>query len=316
MTEKMVYSWPLNSGCPVECNNFACASSCPRFPSGKLRLFFDEEVQRLIDSFAYCFKVKITLFSARMEEMVVGLQNPGSAFCRLIQKKLRYRYRCCRQDKMMCERSGKKDGVIVYDCYAGLSEVVVPIKIEEKLIGYGLLGQFKTGKMISEETAKAWSKAGFPIDELNEAYEGLPLFDKPALDNMLRLFSMLISFIVTREYVRIRRPGVTEQVIHWVDEHIAEPLSLDDAASAVNYSHSTISHTIRRQLGMSFKKVCILKKIQRFESIIAANPSLSIQEAASLVGYDDPLYFSRIYKKIRLAAPSSYVISVRRQIQE
>ena len=73
----------------------------PRFPSGKLGLFFDEEVQRLIDSFAYCFKVKITIFSARMEEMIVGLQNPGSAFCQLIQKKLRFRYRCCRQDKLM-----------------------------------------------------------------------------------------------------------------------------------------------------------------------------------------------------------------------
>ena len=287
-----------------------------RFPSGKLGLFFDGEVQRLIDSFAYCFKVKITIFSARMEEMVVGLQNPGSAFCQLIQKKLRFRYRCCRQDKLMCEKCEKEDDVIVYNCYAGLTEVVLPIKIEGKLIGYGLLGQFKTDNGLQEEITQAWIKAGFTPEELREAYEAPPFFDKPALDNMLRLFSMLVAFVVTREYVRIRRPGVTEQVIHWLDEHIAEPLSLDGAAAAVNYSNSTISHTLKRQLGMSFKKVCILKKIQRFESIIAADPVLSIQEAAALVGYEDPLYFSRIYKKFRLAAPSSYVNSVRKQMHE
>ena len=283
-----------------------------RFPSGKLGLFFDEEVQRLIDSFAYCFKVKITIFSARMEEMIVGLQNPGSAFCQLIQRKLLFRYRCCRQDKLMCQRCEQKDEIIVYHCYAGLSEIVVPIKIEGKLVGYGLLGQFKTGNKLSKEIISAWDKAGFAPEELREAYEAPPFFDEVALDNMLRLFSMLITFIVTREYVRLRSPGVAERVIHWLDEHIAEPLTLDDAAKAVNYSNSTISHTLKRQLGMSFKKICILKKIQRFESIIAADPVLSIQEAAVLVGYDDPLYFSRIYKKIRLASPSKYVNSARK----
>jgi len=288
----------------------------PRFPSGKLGLFFDEEVQRLIDSFAYCFKVKITVFSARMEELIVGLQNPGSAFCLLIQKKLRYRYRCCRQDKLMCERCERQDETIVYHCYAGLSEIVVPIKIEEKLIGYGMLGQFRTGQGLPETIIQDWVKAGFASEELREVYQTQPFYDKTAMDNMLRLFSMLITFIVTREYVRIRRPGVTEQVIHWVDEHIAEPLSLDDAAATVKCSRSTVSHVIKRQLGMNFKKVCILKKIQRFESLIAVDPALSIQEAAALVGYEDPFYFSRLYKKVRLASPSSYVNWARKQITD
>jgi len=288
----------------------------PRFPSGKLGLFFDEEVQRLIDSFAYCFKVKITVFSARMEEMIVGLQNPGSAFCQLIQKKLRYRYRCCRQDKLICERCERQDKTIVYHCYGGLSEIVVPIKIEEKLVGYGMLGQFRTDQGLPETIIQDWVRAGFASEELREVYEAQPFYDKPAMDNMLRLFSMLIAFIVTREYVRFRQPGVTEQVIRWLDEHIAEPLSLDDVAAAVRYSRSTISHVIKHQLGMNFKKVCILKKIQRFESLIAADPALSIQEAAALVGYEDPFYFSRLYKKVRLVAPSSYMNWARKQTHD
>ena len=285
----------------------------PRFPSGKLGLFFDEEVQRLIDSFAYCFKVKITIFSARMEELLVGLQNPGSAYCRMIQKKLLFRYHCCQQDKLMCERCEKQNNIIVYHCYAGNTETVFPIKIEGKLVGYGLMGQFRTTDGLPEEIIRSWKKKGFSVDELREAYEEQPFFDKPSLDNMLRLFSMMIAFIVTREYVRIRRPGITEKVNHWLDEHITESISLDDVASAISCSRSTISHTIKRQLGMSFKKICILKKIQRFESLIAGDPQLSIQEAAALIGYPDPFYFSRIYKKVRLAAPSSFVNSLRKQ---
>jgi AraC-like DNA-binding protein/ligand-binding sensor protein len=234
----------------------------------------------------------------------------------LIQKKLHYRYRCCRQDKLMCERCEEKDEIVVYYCYAGLSEIVFPIKIKKKLVGYGILGQFRTGQGLPETIIQDWAKAGFAPEELREVYEAQPFYHKPAMDNMLRLFSMLIAFIVTQEYVRIRRPGVTEQVIHWLDEHIAEPLSLDDAAAAAKCSRSTVSHVIKRQLGMNFKKVCLLKKIQRFESLIAADPVMSIQEAAALVGYGDPFYFSRLYKKVRLAAPSTYVNWARKQAHE
>jgi AraC-like DNA-binding protein len=140
---------------------------------------------------------------------------------------------------------------------------------------------------------------------------GEEIRDKTALDNMLRLFSMLISFIVTREYVKIRRPGLTEKVIQWLEDHIADPPDLNETAAAMNRSRSTISHVIKQHLGLSFKQLCILKRIQRFESIIALDPNLSIQEAAARVGYEDPFYFSRIYKKVRLAPPSTYIKSIR-----
>jgi AraC-like DNA-binding protein len=215
----------------------------------------------------------------------------------------------------MCERCEQQNEITMYNCYAGPSEVVVPIKIEEKFVGYGMLGQFRTRKGLPDEIIHDWVRAGLAAEELLKTYEMQPLLDKPAMDNMLRLFSMLISFIVTREYVRIRRPGIAEQVIHWLDEHIAEPVRLDGAAAAVKCSRSTVSHVIKRQLGMNFKKICILKKIQRFESLIAADPGLSVQKAAALVGYEDPFYFSRLYKKVRLSAPSSYINSARKQIR-
>jgi AraC-like DNA-binding protein len=128
---------------------------------------------------------------------------------------------------------------------------------------------------------------------------------------MLRLFSMLIAFIVTREYVRVRHPGLSEQVVHWVERHLAEPMSLDGIAAAMKRSRSTISHALKRQLGVSFTQLCISKRIQRFESLIADDPNLSIQEAAAAVGYEDPFYFSRIYKKFRMASPSSYIRLIR-----
>ena len=95
-----------------------------------------------------------------MEEMIIGLQNPGSAYCRLIQGKLRLRYRCCRQDKLVCTRCEQQRKTVVYNCYAGLTEIVTPIKIDGKLISYGFAGQFITDYRLPQEITKLWKNAG------------------------------------------------------------------------------------------------------------------------------------------------------------
>jgi len=285
--------------------------------AGKLGLFFDPEVQRLIDSFAYCFRVKITVFSPEMEELIVGLQNPGSAYCRLIQNGLRIRYRCCRQDKLMCEQCGRRGKLTVYRCHVGLSEAILPIEVDGKLIGYGMLGQFRTIEAPLAETAAEWKRAGMDEATLVQAFREQPLYDREAQDNMLALFSMLVSYIVSRDFVRVRRAQLVERVLSWLEDHLAESVELEEVADAMGRSRSAVSHALKRQLGMSFKQLAILRKIQKFESIIARAPDTSIQSAAAAVGYDDPLYFSRIYKKIRLSPPSVYARSMRdRAIKE
>jgi AraC-like DNA-binding protein/ligand-binding sensor protein len=281
----------------------------------KMGLFFDDEVQRLIDSFAYCFRVKITVFSSNMEELIVGLQNPGGRFCQLVQRDLRLRYRCCRQDAIMCRRCEDKRAMLVYPCYAGLSEVVMPIRVGETSIGYAMLGQFRVRNELSAEIYKQWQNLAFKPDDISAAFLEQPFFDGTALDNMLRLFSMLVDFIVTREYVRFRRPALVENVVQYVEDHIAEPIELDQVAEEMSRSRSTISHMVKLRLGISFKQLCILKRVQRFESIVAAETDISISEAAARVGCPDPFYFSRIYRKFRLVSPSTYIKSLRESPQ-
>lgn len=279
----------------------------PDFPRGELWLHFDNEVQQLINSFSYSFKVSITLFSGRMEAMLMEQQNPPVDYCNLLQNKLHYRYRCTYANKIECERCKKQGKMVIYNCYAGLSGAVSPIKIKGKLAGYAMLGRIRTGLKVPQEIIQDWITADFNPDELVKAYQTHTYFDTESLEHMFRLFSMLISYIETQEYVRFHQPSVMAQILYWIDMHISEKISLDLIAKAVMCSPSTVSHTIKQQMGMSFKYLCILKKIERFERLVAANPLLSIKEAAAMVGYDDQLYFSRIYKKIRQTPPLHYV---------
>lgn len=279
----------------------------------KLAVFFSEEVQKLIDSFAYCFKVRITLFSPAMEVLFLGLHNEGCAYCQMIQQRLRLRYRCCQQDRMMCTICERDSKPLVYQCYAGLMESVIPIKLNDTLAGYAMLGQFRNQKAIPDEIMGAWRKKNGNPDILQKAFTDQPYYEQPAVENMLNLFSVVCAFIVSKEYISVCRPTIVENVVRWIEDHIPEYISLDEAADKLGYSRSTISHTIKQNLHISFKRLCILKKVERFESLLLANPAMSIQEAVFAVGYDDPLYFSRLYKNIRLVNPSTFLKNIRKK---
>jgi YesN/AraC family two-component response regulator len=47
-------------------------------------------------------------------------------------------------------------------------------------------------------------------------------------------------------------------------------------------------------------------KFDKAEEYFQASPHLKVGEVAEKIGYDDPLYFSRIYKKYRKISPSQF----------
>jgi AraC-like DNA-binding protein len=279
-----------------------------------LPLFFDGEAKELIDSFARCFKVKINLRSSRMREFIVGLQNPGSRFCRLIQTELGLRPRCERQDEQMCSRCGGKNEPVVYSCYAGPSEAVMPIPLNGITMGYAMIGQFRTRENIPPGILALWKEAGFAAEALQGAFLEQPCFEEAGLDSMLRLFSMLIKYIANEKHLSVSRTDLTRDIIRWVDAHLTEEISLDRISAAMQHSRSSISHTLKQNLNMGFKRLHTLRRVEFFEQNALVDPELSVQEGAFRAGFNDPLYFSRLYKKIRRHSPSWYIRSIREKI--
>jgi AraC-like DNA-binding protein len=279
-----------------------------------LHLFFDAEARELIDSFARCFKVKINLRSEGMREFIVGLQNPGSRFCRLLQTQLRLRPRCEKQDEQMCSRCGRETEPIVYSCYAGPSEAVMPVLLKGITAGYAMIGQFRTREDLPSGILALWKEAGFSPEALQRAFLEQPYFETARLDSMLRLFSMLIKYITTGKHLSVSRTDITGEIIQWVDAHLCEEISLDRIAAAMRRSRSSISHTLKQKLNMSFKQLHTLRRVEFFEQNAALEPDLSVQEGAFRAGFGDPLYFSRVYKKLRRRSPSQYLKSIREKI--
>jgi ligand-binding sensor protein len=97
----------------------------------RIGIFLEEKVKNLIDSFAYCFKVRISIFSADFEEKLAAGFYPTSSYCELVRNTLRFKHRCLEQDRKMCFHSLKSASPQFYGCHAGMMDAAIPIKLDE-----------------------------------------------------------------------------------------------------------------------------------------------------------------------------------------
>jgi AraC-like DNA-binding protein len=210
---------------------------------------------------------------------------------------------------------------LVYFCHAGLCEAIMPIKIDTNCIGYAQIGQFRSGSAGRDELGPPpgiiaqCEKVGIDKKDIKDAWLELPYYDEPSTKNMIDMFFVLINFIVMQKFINVRRPDLIEKISQWLEEHLTESFSLDELANDIGRCRSTIQHTIKKYYNMSFKQLCLLKRIRRFETLVSTEPSFSVSEAVYRIGYEDPQYFSRLYKKIRHITPSVYARSVREHLK-
>lgn len=278
------------------------------------KLFFDPSVRKLIESFSYCFDIKITFYSPSLDEWLVGYHTTASDFCTLMQQTLHVRYRCLHQDALMCAKCGRVHKRIVYRCHAGLYEAVIPIFMQGELVAYCVAGQFRMHEGVSDILRREWVRNGFEFSVLEKAFLDRPLFSQEKLDHMLFLLEEYIGYFTSTEAMKLRKPELVEAVVQYIESHIGDAISLEEVAEELSKSGSTITHAVKNSLGMSFKELLISQKLMSFERLISHEPDMPIFEAAEKVGYSDALYFSRIYRKYRGMPPSDYVDSVHRSL--
>jgi transcriptional regulator GlxA family with amidase domain len=96
-----------------------------------------------------------------------------------------------------------------------------------------------------------------------------------------------------------------DQSIHYMMDHLNQPLQVARLAALENVSASHYFALFKSRTGHSPIDFFIRLRMRRACQLLRGT-SLSIKEIAATLGYDDPFYFSRIFKAIHNVAPRQY----------
>lgn len=138
-------------------------------------------------------------------------------------------------------------------------------------------------------------------------YGELKAYEKIRSDAKIRLLlSYYIEFFPVQatledtDYVRLSR--------EYIEHHYWKPsLTVTTIVEHVNIERSYLFRLFKRATSMSVLSYVTMVRIQRASELLKLE-GLSIKSVAYSVGYSDPLYFSKVFKRATTYTPSEYML--------
>lgn len=269
-----------------------------------MQLVFRPDVQEILNSFTALLGIRMGFFSATGEELRVGENKLWCRYCTLLRTRLGQDQRCRDTDRIRLEEARERAALVHYECHGGMVEAIKPILLQNgHLLGYVMIGQLRVTDTPPAEHLFAWNRR-YKTNELREAFLEAPCFDQSRLHHVLGLFSSLVDYIVHQHMIRIETKGHLEQIVAHMEKHCDIQFSLPEAAGLVGKSPSRVAHLFREQYGASFKEVQSEIILDKADWLMRHDPHITVKEVAAALGFRDPLYFSRFYRRKRGIAPS------------
>jgi AraC-like DNA-binding protein len=94
-------------------------------------------------------------------------------------------------------------------------------------------------------------------------------------------------------------------ILHFLDEHYTENISLDQLAEQFFISKYYLSREFKKEFGTTIIQYVLTKKITNAKELLRYSNS-SIEEIAHLCGIDDASYFNKVFKKMEGCTASEY----------
>ncbi|GAB2716169.1 response regulator [Paenibacillus thermoaerophilus] len=254
-------------------------------------------------------------------ELFVGIGNGyGSA------SQLTHSY----QEALLASRSGVRS--VPYAYYEDVKdklqgEKTFPIELEKRLIACVKRGQAKEAAGLFEEyflrigpyfdfdrTAIKSCLQKLMLDMMLLFEEmGMDMGHKPPpmltdadgqlQDTALCLIRQLAES--AQNWYRTDPKGTLCKAKHFIEDHYDKDISLEQVADAIKLSPHYLSKMFKESCGMNFIDYLTRIRIDRAKELMM-DPEVPFKEVCARVGYRDPNYFSRVFRKATGYPPTDY----------
>ncbi len=96
-----------------------------------------------------------------------------------------------------------------------------------------------------------------------------------------------------------------EETLAYIAQHYMEDLAVKDIAGYLGYSEAYFCKIFKQSFGHSFVSYLTDYRMQKAEELMRTS-RLSIKEIGKTVGYPDPNYFTKVFRRVRGVSPSEF----------
>ncbi len=213
--------------------------------------------------------------------------------------------RCRNSDVAAVKIAREKKGIYIYQCYAGLSDAIIPLFYENKFIGAAVTGQV----FIQENKIpdfKKLSNVRISEEQLKKEFKKVPVLSYQKLKDISSLIFHILNYIIQAEIRRLekiegsnqkdRRKEIVKKIKNFLELNYKENIDLNKFAKMFNVSTFYISKLFKQYVGINYKDYLMNLRIEAAKRFLSYS-DISISDIAYRIGFNDSNYFSVQFKK-------------------
>lgn len=236
-----------------------------------------------------------------------------SPFCAVMASRNKSCAACLRLQQEVEERASS--GACTLECFAGLSESAVPIRVGDKILGHLLTGQVlqqAPSEKKFEKVAAQVKELGVDVDldELRSAYMKARVMPKTQYDGVVRLLDIFGQHLSAVSNQLVTRQASSESPVvakarAYILEHLSDELTLAGVARAVAMSPFYFCKVFKKATGLTFVEYVSRLRVEKVKQLLL-NPHLRISEVAFATGFQSLSQFNRTFRQIAGESPTAY----------
>ena len=218
---------------------------------------------------------------------------------------------------------GRKDTPHQITCFAGLTDVAVPVLSGGSHVATLMSGQVfrrepteRDFKMIADMVAAdrnaEWEK------KTRKAYFDTPVVNAErfeAIIQLLKVFAQYLADYASRQALARteEEPAAVASAKQFVQNHVVEPFTLAEVVRHVNVSRFYFCKLFKKATGMTLTEYVSRVRVEKAKTLLV-DRSLRISEIVYSAGFGSIPQFNSVFKRIVGMAPTEYRETLRSQL--
>lgn len=267
-----------------------------------------DRLNQLLKDFYILTKIRITVFNSEFTE-VTSYPVERAPFCNLVRTDEKALKKCMACDREACKRVSKLHTPYIYQCHAGLTEAIAPIRLGNILIGYLFFGHvfpYESHEVGWENIKELCREYQLDMDELKAACFERPITSTDFVIAASHILESVAYYLCLERMVVMKNEALPMQIDAYITEHLSENLNSQLLCEHFQISRTHLYHISKENFGVGIADHIRNLRIKKAKKLLSDQPNISISEVASACGFDDYNYFISMFKRVVGMPPKQY----------
>lgn len=121
---------------------------------------------------------------------------------------------------------------------------------------------------------------------------------------LLEIFMDLMEAKAEKQYDDLEVSNINN-LLHYLNDHVQDPFHSENIAKAMNLNYKYMCELFKKKTGSTIQQYHTMLKMKEAERYLKTT-ELPISEISEKLGYQDPLYFSNVFKKYHDISPRQF----------